>query len=230
MNFIERIVESVKNAFSDLISEISSRFREWKIRQEINKEKRKYAGYLISSEIQYVPEEPDKLLALQVVSFLNERFPNGIEAKLQEISVEERKDLLCQVVEEAEKIFEIEPVNFEIKHPSDIKEFLELGCGSYNKAKNLLCLNGSFVESESIELVEEQIYTIIHELKHARQYSAIEEEKDYGYSEETIIDWRYNAIVYIRQEVCDEAYRKQALENDAFGFENYVRELFTANN
>ena len=105
MNFIQRIVETVKNAFSDLVNEISCRIKEWQTRREIAKEKKGYIGRLTGSEIQYEPEEPDKELALRVVSYLRERFPDGIESKLQELSIDERKDLMCQIIEEAEKIF-----------------------------------------------------------------------------------------------------------------------------
>ena len=78
MNFIQRIVETVKNAFSDLVNEISCRIKEWQTRREIAKEKKGYIGRLTGSEIQYEPEEPDKELALRVVSYLRERFPDSL--------------------------------------------------------------------------------------------------------------------------------------------------------
>ena len=230
MNFIQRIVETVKNAFSDLVNEISCRIKEWQTRREIAKEKKGYIGRLTGSEIQYEPEEPDKELALRVVSYLRERFPDGIESKLQELSIDERKDLMCQIIEEAEKIFEVDSVNFEILYPTTVEEFYAYGCGFYNRKENLLCLNGAYLEDDHVELVEEQIYTIFHELKHVRQYAAIEQEREYGYSEEILYAWKYNLVVYIRPDESDEAYRKQALERDAFGFENYVRELYTQSN
>jgi len=229
MNFIERIFETVRNAFSDLAEVISCKIREWQARCEIAKGKKRYIGHLTGSEIQYEPEEPDKELALRVVSYLQKRFPNGIESKIQEISIDERKDLICQIVEEVEQIFEVEPVNFEILYPTTAEEFYAYGCGFYNRSENLLCLNGAYLMDEHIELVEEQIYTIFHELKHARQYAAIAHERDYGYSEDILEAWKYNVVVYIRPNENDEAYRKQALERDAFGFENYVREIFETN-
>lgn len=230
MNFIQKIVETVKNAFSDLVNEISCKIKEWQARREIAKEKGRYIDRLTGSEIQYEPEEPDKELALRVVSYLKERFPNGIESKIQEISIDERKDLMCQIVEEAEKIFEVDSVNFEILYPTTAEEFYAYGCGFYNRSENLLCLNGAYLMDEHIELVEEQIYTIFHELKHARQYVAMAQEREYGYSKEILETWKYNLVVYIRPNESDEAYRKQALERDAFGFENYVRDLFTTSN
>lgn len=229
MNFIERIFETVKNAFSDLAEAISCKIREWQSRREIAKEKARYKGRLIGSEIQYEPEEPDKELALRVISYLQKRFPNGIESKIQEISIDERRDLLCQIVEEAEQIFDVDSVNFEILYPTSAEEFYAYGCGFYNRSQNLLCLNGAYLMDEHIELVEEQIYTIFHELKHVRQYAAIAHERDYGYSEEILDAWKYNVVVYILPTESDEAYRKQALERDAFGFENYVREMFETN-
>ena len=69
---------------------------------------------------------------------LRERFPDGIESKLQELSIDERKDLMCQIIEEAEKIFEVDSVNFEILYPTPVEEFYAYGCGFYNRKDNLL--------------------------------------------------------------------------------------------
>ena len=38
-----------------------------------------------------------------------------------------------------------------------------------NIENNLLCINGAFLYSGNIDLIKEQIFTIFHELKHARQ-------------------------------------------------------------
>lgn len=229
MNIIEKSIEIVKDVFSSLIYEISCKLQEWQIRCEIIKEKKKYVGRLESNELLYVPEEPDKELALRMVSYLKEHFPNGIETKLQELSIDERKDLICEIVEDTVELFDIDPVSFEIMYPTSREAFFACGCGFYKKSENLLCLNGAYLMDERLELVKEQIYTIFHELKHARQFAAIANEKNYGYSEEIIDAWKYNTIVYILPYESDEAYRKQALERDAFGFENYLRELFTNN-
>lgn len=230
MNFIERVVETVKDTFYDLVEALSNRMQVWHIRLTITREKRKYIGLLTESEIQYEPEAPDIELALRVAAYLRQKFPDGIQARLQDLTVEERKELICQIVEDAEKLFEVPPVNFEISYPTSSEDFLASCCGFYNRQHNLLSLNGALLMSEDVKWVEEQIYTIFHEMKHVRQYVAIEGLIDYDYSEELLRAWRYNSIVYIRPHESDESYRKQAMENDAFGIEDYIRKLMTKEN
>jgi hypothetical protein len=72
-------------------------------------------------------------------------------------------------------------------------------------------------------LIEEQIYTIFHELKHARQWAAVLGEKDYGYSDELLQKWGENMQNYIPPYESDEAYRKQPMELDTFGFESILK-------
>ena len=73
-----------------------------------------------------------------------------------------------------------------------------------------------------------RIYTIFHELIHARQYEAALTRNDHGYSREQCLEWAYNFRNYIDPEENDEAYRKQPLERDAYGFVALMRGKISA--
>ena len=117
-----------------------------------------------------------------------------------------------------------------IVYPTTEEENMKYGCGFYNRKDNLLCINGVYLYSGDTELIKEQIFTIFHELKHARQWAAIEDRKDYGYSEELIQVWEQNMRNYISPYESDEAYRKQPVELDTFGFEERLKEGYYTNN
>ena len=100
-------------------------------------------------------------------------------------------------------------------------------CGYYSHSDRSLHINAALILSGKPQLIEEQVYTIFHELKHARQWAAVEgklnDVKDYGYSDEQIRIWAENFDHYIPISVSDELYRKQPVESDAFGFETILK-------
>lgn len=226
MTVFEEIVDSIVEFFSSMMDNFACRFHNWQMRRDYVKEKKKYKDALIGSEIQYEPEEPDKHLALRVVSYLEYKFPNGIQNHLLQLSVDERKKLMNEIVEDAARLFDVEPVNFRILYPTNEEEFHIFGCGFYSKNDNLLCINGAYILNDDPAFTEEQIFTVFHELQHARQFAAMDRERDYGYSEELVNEWRYNIVVYIHSSECDEAYRKQAIERSSFGVERMIRDMY----
>jgi len=226
MGFLSRTYEAISDWVKGLVYRIIGRSEEWELKREIIREKRKYTDLLVNSEIQYEPEEPDKLLALQATAYLKERFPDGILPTLIGTSVDERMLMYQEMVEEIRCLFEVDKIKFEIKYPETEEEFKSMTLGFYNHEENLLCLNGAFIECDNPMLWEEMVFALFHEMKHARQYSAVDKTYDYGYSDELLKIWKYNMVVYIEPSECDEAYRKQAIERDAFGLVDMIRENF----
>lgn len=224
MGFFSRTYEAISDWVEGLIYRITGRSEEWRLKREVIREKRRYIGHLLNSEIQYEPEEPDRQLALQAAVYLKTKFPNGIQETIAEMSVDERMRLFEELAEDVRDLFEVDKIQFEIVTPETEEEFRSMGLGFYYNSEKLLCLNGACIQCDNPGLWEEQVYTIFHEMKHARQYAAVSKTHDYGYSEDLLETWKYNMVVYISPAECDEAYRKQALEKDSFGFEDMIRE------
>ena len=210
MGFISSAIEGVKNFISSIMNSISERVNVWNERRQQTRERSSYIRQIENFESTYCPEVPDQELALRVRQYLKEKFPNGIEECLSQMSVDELPDFFMEIEKDAEVI-------------------MKYGCGFYNIENNLLCINGAFLYSGNIDLIKEQIFTIFHELKHARQYAAVERKKDYGYSEELMQTWEQNMKNYITYRENDEAYRKQPLEMDTFGFEELLKEYYYTN-
>ena len=213
MGFISSAIEGVKNFISSIMNSISERVNVWNERRQQTRERSSYIRQIENFESTYCPEVPDQELALRVRQYLKEKFPNGIEECLSQMSVDELPDFFMEIEKDAKTE----------------EEIMKYGCGFYNIENNLLCINGAFLYSGNIDLIKEQIFTIFHELKHARQYAAVERKKDYGYSEELMQTWEQNMKNYITYRENDEAYRKQPLEMDTFGFEELLKEYYYTN-
>ena len=183
-----------------------------------------YIKRLEQMSVKYRPEKLDVELALKCKEYLFGIFPNGISEKVQYMSKEELLNLFRQIEKDAEEIMDvsIDVLDF---YPGNESPDSRI-CGYYQNADKSIHLNAAFILSGNPQLVEEMVFIVFHELKHARQWAAMEgyvnKTKDYGYSEKQIKIWLENADNYIPSHVCDELYRKQPLENDAYGFASVV--------
>ena len=202
--------------------------KEEKINQEserIDQQQDDYATRLEQMDVKYRPEKPDVELALRCKEYLSGIFPNGIREKTQYMFKEELLNLFLQVEKDAEEIMDVS-VNALDFYTTDKPP--ENGYyGYYSSVDKSVHLNAVYILSGNPQIVEEMIYTIFHELKHARQWDAMDgylnKTKDYGYSEKQIRDWLEDAANDIPPHISDELYRKQPLENDTFGFTSVVR-------
>lgn len=208
---------------ADTIQKEETVLKEEEANQDLQHED--YATRLGLMSIKYRPEKPDVELALRCKEYLSSVFPNGIGEKVQHMSKEELLNLFIQVEKDAEEMMNVSVSVLDFYTKDDPPE--NGYYGYYNSADRSVHLNAVFILSGDTQLVEELIYTIFHELKHARQRDAIDgyvnKTKDYGYSERQIKIWMENEANYISPHVSDELYRKQPLENDAFGFESVVK-------
>lgn len=193
----------------------------WRERRKYIEEHQEYIDQLEKMDGLYKPESIDVELANRCREYLFTVFPYGIREKIQGMSQEELIEFFKQVEKDAEEIMDVRVDNVNFYATDEEPECRYCGC--YNHDSNSLNINAAFILRGGPELVEEQIYTIFHELKHARQWAAVLKEKDYGYSDAQLEAWGENMLNYIPTFVSDELYRKQPLEVDTFGFESILK-------
>lgn len=215
------IVAGVSYMFQTVIGRILF----WRRKRAYIQQNREYIEQLDKMDAEYRPEKPDVEMALRCKEYLFQEFPNGINEHTQNMSKEELLNLFERIVTDAQQLMD---VNIETVDFYSTDEPPACGyCGFYNHSDKSLHINVAFILSEEPQLIEEQVYTIFHELKHARQWAAIEGklngDKNYGYSDEQIKIWAENFNHYIPTCVSDEWYRKQPVESDAFGFETILK-------
>jgi hypothetical protein len=180
-----------------------------------------YFDQVRAMDSEYKPENVDIDLALRSKEYLDTLFPDGIKCKVENMSEEELLELFKSIEKEAETLMDVHIDNVDFYSTEKVPECYYYG--SYSHDDNTFHINLAFINSGNPELIQEQVFTIFHELKHARQWAAILGEKDYGYSEAQLIQWAENFQHYIPSVIDDELYRKQPLERDSFGFESILK-------
>lgn len=111
-------------------------------------------------------------------------------------------------------------------------EFESCAAGYYETSNNTLHLNVSLLFNENWRMTAESFLIIFHELKHTRQWAAINGWEEYGYSPEILYSWALNwkNENYVSMLENDEWYRKQPIEFDSFAFSNQLRSIFILQN
>lgn len=215
----------ILSAVTDFIRNVAEKIKNWRLKREYIEQNSEYIAQIERMDVRYHPEKPDVEVGLKCKEYLLELFPAGIKEKVYNMSPEELLEFFQKIEKDAEQILDVQ---IDIVDYYATNEQPECGyCGFYNHMDNSFHINAAFILSGEPELIEEQVYTIFHELKHARQWAAIEGKlkgnKDYGYSDEQIRTWAENLKHYIPTFVSDEMYRKQPIEMDAYGFESIIK-------
>ena len=221
MGFIQQLFSQARQTLSNISGVVKNLIARWREHQRLLEQREDYLRWVQEQEIEYRPDKVDVTLARQCKEFLWEIFPDGIASKVEQMTDEEILNLFEQMTKDAASIMGVELQDIDLY--SNSKRPQCYYCGYYNWQSQAFHLNAAFLLSHQVELIEEQIYTIFHELKHARQWEAVNGEKDFGYSQETIQRWAENFKYYIPGDENDEAYRKQPVENDAYGFESILK-------
>lgn len=204
---------------------ITGRLIFWREKRKFIQENHEFIEQLEKMDAKYHPEKPDVEMALRCKEYLSQVFPNGISERTQNMSKEELLNLFESIVSDAQNLMEINVATIDFY---TTEEAPACGyCGYYSHSDCSLHINAAFILSGEPALIEEQVFTIFHELKHARQWAAIEGKLngniDYGYSDEQLRIWAENFSHYVPTFVSDELYRKQPVEFDAFGFESILK-------
>lgn len=222
-NWIKRTAEDVKEAWNEIkqagreiCDTVKEHYQEWRARR--NDRHRK--AHIKEHYHNYKPSEPDQKVAQEVINHLDNEFPRGIAETLIEMTGSQRVDAFEEMVKRGQEIMDIEVNQTVFFKPDESSQNI---CGYYDRKNNTLCLNEYMVTTDHPELIREQVYTIFHELVHARQWAAVTGKKDYGYSSDQLLEWANNFANYVPSNVSDEDYRKQPLERDAFGFEAIIK-------
>lgn len=212
-------------AGSFILEYLLKRFSFWHEKHKYIQEHREYIQQLEKMDNEYHPEKPDIETALKCKEYLFQIFPNGIQEKTQNMTHEEIIELFKKIEKDAEQLLDVHIDNIDF-YTTEEPPYCNY-CGFYCHDEHSFHINTVFILSRIPELIEEQVYTIFHELKHARQWAAIEGKlngtKDYGYSDEQIKIWAENFNNYIPVFISDELYRKQPVEKDSFGFELIIK-------
>lgn len=214
MGLLSSTWEAIKSTCQSILDAIFGRREDW---QE------KYDAQQDITQRAYSPEEPDIVLHHKCIEYINSKFPYGVEYYINNSSVDERMECLRKMTEELSLIYDVS-LNGVILYTPENESDNRTG-GFYDSSDNTIHLNVSFLFYENQAWVTEMFLTVFHELKHARQWAAIQNWKDYGYSNELLYSWNMNWLPgnYILPEESDEGYRKQPIEFDAFAFMEQLR-------
>ncbi len=222
---IEVVLALLIAAVSYVLQYMFERMQFWRRKRKYIQQNSVYMEQLEKMDAEYHPERPDVKLALRCKEYLSQEFPYGIKERTENMSREELSNLFEKMVEDARQMMDVnlDTVDFYTSDEAPACDY----CGYYSHSDRSLHINAALILSGKPQLIEEQVYTIFHELKHARQWAAVEgklnDVKDYGYSDEQIRIWAENFDHYIPISVSDELYRKQPVESDAFGFETILK-------
>ncbi len=145
-------------------------------------------------------------------------------------SVEERKEILNEYLQEVSKILGIPigPINFTHKEGQYSGGKIYYNMGSYSPDLHMVSINQWVIENPNLDSYA-LITTITHEMRHAYQQAACDNPDKYVVSEETIASWQESIDNYKSQsdfmvedgmssQEAYEAYRNQTIERDARDF------------
>lgn len=150
-----------------------------------------------------------------------ERYSESTWAKA---SVEERKEMLRQFLTELNSIFgiNIENVNFEKLDSSSTRGF-------YSNSSKAITINTSYIDpsqSNSYMIMR----TMIHEMRHAYQYAAIENPMDFVVTQATLDAWQHSFDTYKNSDDAGyDNYVSQSVEYDAKSFADQSNDIYTGN-
>lgn len=229
---MEKFIEKVKNAARNTYETAKSKIVEWKnnIQKKYNKWKERLSNYLIKQGYkigvsicnpQYTPNPVDENLRQKCQKLIDEDFPMGLVNRLEPMSDEDRYEFMKDTVMKASGVMQVYVSEIKFFYPSNE---LEMGLfGVYDRETDIVYLNAYYIsELDQPERTEHLLKTIFHELKHARQAAAIFDNKNYGYSNELLLEWALNFKYYIDAIDNYEAYKKQPIEVDAANWANLL--------
>lgn len=136
-------------------------------------------------------------------------------------SIEERKQILQDYMNEVIKVYGLKDVNVNINWDPDAKYTSKsITWGYYTHGTHTVTLNEAALADsvgnwDSYDLLE----TVSHELRHAYQHEAIDHPTQFMVSKETIDTWKNNFDNYINSDTDYDAYRAQPVEVDARDFQ-----------
>ena len=239
MRFLQSTWETIVSAFQFFLEAIFGRRKDWQEKlDEFNyleniedslevDDYEKFDESTVINSVQYQFEKPDIELTKKCAKYIHDKFPNGFAAYYHNSTLDERIDLVRTMTYELAEVYGVNISDVVFFTPNIEREIRT--AGQFSPNDNSVQLNFSLLVSPNRASFTDMMLTVLHELKHARQWAAKSGWYDYGYSPELLFSWSANWINgnYIDFMVDDEGYRKQPLEADAFAFMEQFRNYFT---
>lgn len=213
-----------KEFVAPTVERIGERVQEW------GKKLSDLGNRIGKKESKRILEPTDLEAAERAKETINEHFPYGIEATLEKLSEEERIDKFKELAQSAIEDLGLDKTDLDVQIEIPETEEQASVFGYFSRRQNTLFINAGFIVCDNLELVKEQVYTIYHELMHARQWAAIcawastPQGDTMGYSVDRILEYANNYAHYTSPNENYERYRNQSLERDAYAFESELKE------
>ncbi len=177
----------------------------------------------------YTLEQTDVEAGQKAIDTIERHFPSGIKETLETQSGEQRIETFHELAQDAISDMQLDETNLDIQIVPPRTEEEKAVLGYFSNKDNTLYINAEFIVCDNLELAKEQVYTIYHELMHARQWAAVcswastPPGDTLGYSKDKILEYVNNFAYYIQPEWDREAYRCQPIETSAYGFETELK-------
>lgn len=185
--------------------------------------RKKYRVEVLGGGHEINEEKPDHKVVNDCTNYLKSKFPSGIASTLKGQTAEQREQTIRTVFKDAKEIMGVEDVDVEVS------DEIGTACGYYVRGENKVYINKAYLRLEDPQCACEQVFTVFHELNHARQCAAVAGKKDYGYSDQRLYEWALNWKYYISHIVSDKAYRMQPMEADSFRLEEKLKVAMNEN-
>lgn len=159
--------------------------------------------------------EQDLQIAQQTGETIRQCFGGQLSERIPHMSAQQRVDATKQLIEQLTALYHISITSV------NLVKLPENECGSYNPETGVITLNSVYLMTNNIACVREFLDTIVHELRHATQFSILEGNDFWQTPAETKADWFRNIVPmsnYIRPERNIREYALQPVEHDAFSF------------
>jgi len=219
---VKEVTREVRDACREGVKIVTETVHEWGQKIEEQANKRKYKKSVKAGQHTIVEEKPDTEVKEKTKELLDKTFHGDVVGTLKNKTTEERIQLLDDFGKHVTKIFGVEDIPVEIGYPTYFEEMRY--CGSYSDTDKKVRINAAFVESEQPRIAAEQVFTIIHEVNHARQWATIRDYEKFGYSPQRAWELALNRRYYIRPNESDKAYRMQPVESQSFELEEELKQ------
>lgn len=219
---VKEVTREVRDTCREGVKIVTDTVHEWGQRIEEQRKKRQYIRSVKAGHHQLVEEKPDKEVKEKTKELMDRTFHGDVVGTLKNKTAEERIQLLDDFGKKITKVYGVDDIPVEIGYPTNYAEMRY--CGSYNDEKKRVFINAAYVESENPRLAAEQVFTIIHEVNHARQWATIRDYEKFGYSPQRAWELALNQRYYIRPDESDRAYRMQPVEAQSFELEEELKQ------
>lgn len=215
--YVNETVEYMHITLKELYESAVEKFKLWQERLLIYIDKTKYKVSVWFSDDTYQMNHVDQELSKKCQTYVDRYFPYGLCHEIEQIPENDREEFIKEHVYSLASLMGVKINDVICFIPSNEEEMNTRG--AFDRDSGVVYINAAYVYYlDHPQYTEHILITIFHELKHARQFAAIFDGVDYGYSRELLLQWALNMKYYISNEESDRAYRRQPIEKDAFGW------------